>query len=132
MPIPKPRDGETENDFMSRCMSNDVMQSEYPDQDQRVAICETSWRDSKTMSDRFSWISGKQFKERVKSGDSGSCGVRKQFVPDEVKQEGGADSRKFRFTISTAAVDRDLGVKILHVGLQDVHPPVWFSSFPAS
>lgn len=38
MPIPKPKDGETFNDFLKRCMLDDVMISEYP-QEQRAAIC---------------------------------------------------------------------------------------------
>jgi HK97 family phage prohead protease len=47
MPIPKPQKGETEDDFISRCMSNDTMKEEYPDNDQRLAICYDSWRESK-------------------------------------------------------------------------------------
>lgn len=38
MPIPKPKAGESQNDFMRRCMLDDVMISEY-DQEQRAAIC---------------------------------------------------------------------------------------------
>lgn len=45
MPIPKPKDGETEDDFISRCMSNDTMKEEYPDNDQRLAICFQQWKD---------------------------------------------------------------------------------------
>lgn len=47
MPIPKPKSGETESDFMSRCMSNGSLQSEFPDQDQRVAVCLDSFRSKK-------------------------------------------------------------------------------------
>lgn len=47
MPIPKPKSGETESEFMSRCMSNDSMQSEFSDQDQRVAVCLDSFRSKK-------------------------------------------------------------------------------------
>jgi hypothetical protein len=43
MPIPKPIKDEKEDDFMQRCMSNEVMQ-EY-EQDQRAAICHNQWRD---------------------------------------------------------------------------------------
>ena len=46
MPIPKPTGGEKQSDFISRCMGNDIMVSEYPDQKQRAAICHTSWRDN--------------------------------------------------------------------------------------
>lgn len=39
MPLLKPTDNETEDEFISRCMGNDSMNSEYPDQGQRLAIC---------------------------------------------------------------------------------------------
>ena len=39
MPLPKPKKGESEDDFVSRCVSNDTIQSEFPNQDQRVAVC---------------------------------------------------------------------------------------------
>lgn len=45
MPIPKPRSGEEQSDFISRCMSNDTMKEDYPDGDQRLAVCFSSWRD---------------------------------------------------------------------------------------
>lgn len=39
MPIPKPESGETQDDFISRCMANDTMVNEYPENDQRYAVC---------------------------------------------------------------------------------------------
>lgn len=45
MPIPKPNIGEGEEQFMTRCMGNDSMQAEYPDQDQRVAVCLSNFRE---------------------------------------------------------------------------------------
>lgn len=44
MPIPKPHDDESEDDFLSRCMSNDTMEEDYPDTDQRLAVCGDTWR----------------------------------------------------------------------------------------
>jgi len=40
MPQPK-RAKETEKEYISRCMSDDKMASEYPDSDQRFAICKS-------------------------------------------------------------------------------------------
>jgi len=55
MPIPKPVSGESEKDFLSRCMSDSTMRSEYSNQDQRVAVCLNSFQnpkeDIKEMSD---------------------------------------------------------------------------------
>ena len=45
MPIPTPSDKETEDDFMSRCMSSEVMMSEFPKKDQRFAVCKSKWDD---------------------------------------------------------------------------------------
>lgn len=39
MPLPNPNVGESENSFMSRCMSDDKMLEEYPMARQRAAIC---------------------------------------------------------------------------------------------
>lgn len=43
MPLPKPRKGEAKSDFVSRCVSSNVVQQDYDKQDQRVAVCETQW-----------------------------------------------------------------------------------------
>ena len=45
MPIPKPSSGESESDFMSRCMEDTTMQAEYSQRDQRVAVCLSSFRE---------------------------------------------------------------------------------------
>ncbi len=46
MPIPTPNEGETQETFVSRCMT--AMASEFPDNDLRAAVCFDAWRDSKT------------------------------------------------------------------------------------
>ncbi len=43
MPIPKPKDGETKDEFMERCMGDEVMNDEYPDNAQRYAVCLAQW-----------------------------------------------------------------------------------------
>ena len=44
MPVPKPKSGESEDDFLSRCLGDPNMESEFPDNDQRLAVCGESWR----------------------------------------------------------------------------------------
>lgn len=39
MPLPKPNSGEPRDDFMSRCMSDAKVRSEFPERDQRAAVC---------------------------------------------------------------------------------------------
>jgi len=44
MPIPTPRKGESQQEFISRCMGNPTMRKEFPDQKQRSAVCFSTWR----------------------------------------------------------------------------------------
>jgi hypothetical protein len=44
MPIPKPRGGETEQDYVSRCI--EAIYDEYG-QEQSAAICYSTWREGK-------------------------------------------------------------------------------------
>ena len=43
MPIPKPEPLETMSEFITRCMEDDTMKSEYPNERQRVALCAKQW-----------------------------------------------------------------------------------------
>ena len=45
MPLPKPKKDEKQDDFIKRCMSNDTMKEEFPDNDQRLAVCFQKWKD---------------------------------------------------------------------------------------
>ena len=45
MPIPTPNDGESEDDFIGRCMGNETMVDDYPDPDQRAAVCYSQFRE---------------------------------------------------------------------------------------
>ena len=47
MPIPKPNVGESRNKFFQRCMGDKTMTSEYPDNDQRMAVCASSFNSTK-------------------------------------------------------------------------------------
>lgn len=42
MPLPKPSPSESQKDFIQRCMSE---ATEFPDQEQRLAVCYTQWRE---------------------------------------------------------------------------------------
>ena len=47
MPLPTPNQGESEQEFVSRCMGNDTVNEEFPDQEQRAAVCYRQWREGK-------------------------------------------------------------------------------------
>lgn len=40
----KPKKYEEQKDFNRRCMNNAKMIQEFPDRDQRYAVCQTHWR----------------------------------------------------------------------------------------
>ena len=50
MPLPKPSQGESRSGFISRCSGDDKVVGEFPDRDQRVAVCITQFEGGK-MSD---------------------------------------------------------------------------------
>jgi len=43
MPIPKPDPHEKMTEFLERCISDKVMQTEFPNERQRIAICAKEW-----------------------------------------------------------------------------------------
>ncbi len=44
MPLPEPKDDEKKEQFIKRCMSNSVMNEDYSDSDQRLAVCNSQWK----------------------------------------------------------------------------------------
>lgn len=46
MPLPKPNTGETKDSFISRCMEDETIRSEYPDTDQRYAVCSAQFKET--------------------------------------------------------------------------------------
>lgn len=47
MPLPTPNSGESRDDWLSRCMGNDTMNEDFPDNEQRYAVCNEIWRENK-------------------------------------------------------------------------------------
>ena len=45
MPVPKPKEGESQDDYMKRCM-HEVSKNTERSNDQNVAICMNTWRDA--------------------------------------------------------------------------------------
>jgi len=46
MPLPKPRKSESESDFISRCMGDEKMLTEYTSEKQRFAVCRVQYSDT--------------------------------------------------------------------------------------
>lgn len=47
MPLPTPHKDEKQNAFISRCMETKVVQDDFKDQKQRVAVCYSQFRKHK-------------------------------------------------------------------------------------
>jgi len=45
MPLPKPKTGENQKQFIKRCMGESTMIIEFPNTDQRFAVCQTQWEE---------------------------------------------------------------------------------------
>lgn len=43
MPLPKPKKGEHKNNFMRRCLTSNIMKSEYVNINRRFRICSEQW-----------------------------------------------------------------------------------------
>ena len=61
MPLPKPKKAEKKKDFLNRCMGNPTMNKEYPDNDQRYAVCLTKWDEKKSEAKLVINIRGEEF-----------------------------------------------------------------------
>jgi hypothetical protein len=53
-PLPTPDSGESEDDFISRCISEVMDAGEAEDTDQAAAICHSQWDDSRIA--RLDWL----------------------------------------------------------------------------
>jgi len=44
MPIPKPKKNEKKSVFVNRCFNDSVMKEEFPNAEQRWAVCYNQWK----------------------------------------------------------------------------------------
>jgi hypothetical protein len=63
MPLPKPSKKESESEFVNRCMGDEIMNKDYKDQKQRVAICYSQYKNRVKNKGEASW-------DDVRKGDS--------------------------------------------------------------
>jgi hypothetical protein len=47
MPIPTPTQSEPKDEFLVRCMSDEKMVTEYPEANQRYAVCIATYKENK-------------------------------------------------------------------------------------
>lgn len=101
MPLPKPKAGESKDDWVSRCMGDSRMISEFEDQDQRTAVCirafageeepatnEMSLKPPETV--RRNYKRGLELHEEGKTGsgiEAGTIRVAREIVAGEAVTE---------------------------------------------
>ena len=56
MPLPTPTSQESQNEFISRCIADDIMQQEYPDQEQRSGVCYSIWEQAQQNKASFDGV----------------------------------------------------------------------------
>lgn len=65
MPLPKPRPQESDNQFINRCMIDDTMSSEYPNRNQRYAICNNLLTQKKIETKQNEKKIAKEFEKQI-------------------------------------------------------------------
>lgn len=79
MPLVTPNKDEEKNSFINRCMSNETMKSEFPDQKQRNAVCFSQWRKKKDFDKMMkkNFIISKSYEIEKKENDNV---VKQRFI----------------------------------------------------
>lgn len=76
--MPKPRKGEHKSDYLIRCMDDEKMKNDFPDNMQRYAVCQSVYTQEKMAVDKISFdfdgtlntAKGKELAKRL--GESGA------------------------------------------------------------
>lgn len=100
MPIPIPHKGEKEDAFIGRCMGNDVMVTDYPDEDQRLAIC-------------FSQFKRKdQHKTKAIFRSNNATGVAELYIYEPIDNWVGMGAKEFNAQLTQASKSKELHIRI--------------------
>jgi len=116
MPLPNPNSNEDHDDFISRCMSDPLMRDEYPQQDQRAAVCQSQWdkdkQESKMSAPR--WMSSMCLRQAPKGEINDEKGIIEgvSIVSVGAAEGHGVNlDREFIQTVARMAGDKKQGLK---------------------
>ncbi len=76
MPMPKPASDEEHDEFISRCMADETMKDEYPDEKQRYAVCENLWSDRSAPQKQVRMLQPEQAEIRAVEDEVGIARIR--------------------------------------------------------
>lgn len=82
MPLPTPSSGEHQDEFVSRCMEDEIMVEDFPDHEQRLAVCFNQWREARKEAG-FAVDERKALTVEIKDAEKGV--VEAVFATMEVK-----------------------------------------------
>lgn len=127
MPLPKPRKGEGKEPFMSRCHSS--LSDEFPDSDQRHAVCERQWRKKpkKSLEQTMNKTQRNRHQPGVRAKYERGTGMVRLNVPLSVKADT-IDLTDRTFEGLAATWDEDLGQDIIHKGAFKKSISLWKDS----
>lgn len=77
MPMPLPKNGETQDEFMNRFMGNPTMVKDYPDEKQRYAVGMQKWRDKQmTKQLNYSWAESDLIDKYIRVNKKEKCAFK--------------------------------------------------------
>jgi len=98
MPLVKPKDKEKREDFISRCMRDETSTNEYPNPDQRLAVCSSLFK--KNNKEEYSMSDIEKMGEAIKNLtdviSSSSKGDGSNAKPKKPEEEGFFDGKEKR------------------------------------
>lgn len=98
MPLPNPRKGETEQKFVERCMGDTVMTEDYPDEDQRLAICYSQF--------------GKKDKASVVFKTNNKAQIAELYIYEPIDNWLGLGAKAFTSQLAAMAEAKELQIRI--------------------
>lgn len=98
MPLPIPNAQETQEDFISRCMSDKKTNSEFPDKEQRLGVCNAQYSRRQTQSHSGNIVT-KEFRVMMP--------VVKSWTETIKSEDGEKQARFFKVAVSGLKEDRD-------------------------
>ena len=82
MPIPKPKPSESNQAFINRCMNDEVMNSEFPNENQRYAVC-NSQIDKNYLTNKQRKIISNNFVRNIKVSEKKNYSIAYNFYMSE-------------------------------------------------
>ena len=81
MRLPKPNPTESNTDFLDRCMSHETMRSEYPNEDQRYAVCNNLLKDKKQVKKNEQKLA-REWVKQLKIAEKNNYPIANKFYTD--------------------------------------------------